>query len=108
MNTRPKQRPARLAEKLLLIRKRLGLSQNDLISLLGFQDEIIQAHVSAYERARENRVPPPGILLAYARCANVEMEVLVDDDLDLPEELPAAIRSGGIKRQSASRLRRKQ
>jgi transcriptional regulator with XRE-family HTH domain len=97
---RPKQKPERLAGKLLRVRQALGLSQNEMIKRLGFEGELIQAHVSAYERERENRVPPPGVLLQYARCANVEMDVLVDDSLDLPEELPSRIRSGGIKRLS--------
>jgi transcriptional regulator with XRE-family HTH domain len=85
----PRQKPARLAEKLLQIRTALGLSQNEIIRRMGFEGELIQAHISAYERKHENRVPPLGVVLQYARCAGVDMEVIVDDKLDLPEHLPA-------------------
>jgi transcriptional regulator with XRE-family HTH domain len=86
--SRPRQKPARLAEKLFHVRRALGLSQNEMIKRLGFEGELIQAHISAYERQRENRVPPLGVVLQYARCAGVEMEVLVDDNLELPHKLP--------------------
>lgn len=89
---RPRQKPARLAEKLLRIRTALGLSQNEMIRHLGFEGELIQAHISAYERRHENRIPPLGVVLQYARCAGVDMEVLVDDSVDLPDKLPTGIR----------------
>lgn len=98
---RPRQKPLRLAEKLLCIRTALGLSQNEMIRRLGFEGELIQAHISAYERRRENRVPPLGVVLQYARCAGVEMEVLVDDSFDLPETLPSIGVRG--KRKQASK-----
>ena len=84
----PRQKPRRLAEKLLHIRKALNLSQNEMIVRLGFSGELIQAHISAYERKRENRIPPLGVVLQYARCAGVTMEMIVDDSLDLPDKLP--------------------
>jgi transcriptional regulator with XRE-family HTH domain len=89
---RPRQKPLRLAEKLLRIRTALGLSQNEMIRRLGFEGELIQAHISAYERKRENRIPPLGVVLQYARCAGVEMEVLVDDEEELPNKLPGSRR----------------
>lgn len=89
----PRQKPLRLAEKLLRIRTALGLSQNEMIRRLGFEGELIQAHLSAYERKKENRIPPLGVVLQYARCAGLEMEVLVDDEIDLPEKLPAKPKS---------------
>jgi transcriptional regulator with XRE-family HTH domain len=85
----PRQKPTRLAEKLLRIRTELELSQNELIRALGFEGELIQAHISAYEREHENRIPPLGVVLQYARLAGVDMETLVDDKLDLPPRLPA-------------------
>lgn len=84
----PRQKPRRLAEKLLHIRKALNLSQNEMIARLGFSGELIQAHISAYERKRENRIPPLGVVLQYARCAGVTMEMIVDDSVDLPDKLP--------------------
>jgi hypothetical protein len=59
-----------------------------MIVRLGFSGELIQAHISAYERKRENRIPPLGVVLQYARCAGVTMEMIVDDSLDLPDKLP--------------------
>jgi transcriptional regulator with XRE-family HTH domain len=94
---RPRQKPIRLAKKLLRVRIALGLSQNEMIRQLGFEGELIQAHISAYERQRENRIPPLGVVLQYARCAGVEMEVLVDDRLDLPDKLPVNPKSSQSK-----------
>jgi transcriptional regulator with XRE-family HTH domain len=88
---RPRQKPLRLAEKLLRIRTALGLSQNEMIRRLGFDGELIQAHISAYERKRENRIPPLGVVLQYARCVGVGVEVLIDDDLELPDTLPVSL-----------------
>jgi transcriptional regulator with XRE-family HTH domain len=81
---RPK--PARLAEKLLQIRTALALSQNGLIKHLGIADTLIREDISEFERGR--REPPLPVLLKYARAAGVPMDVLVDDELDLPKKLP--------------------
>jgi transcriptional regulator with XRE-family HTH domain len=87
---RLRQRPARLAEKLRHVRQVMGLSQSEMIKRLGFEGELIQAHISAYERQGETgRVPPLGVVLAYARVAGIAMEELVDDGLNLPDKLPA-------------------
>jgi transcriptional regulator with XRE-family HTH domain len=94
MRRTSRQRPDRLAGKLLHIRTALGLSQNGMIRRLGFEDELTQGHISAYERQKENRVPPPGILLAYARAISTTgggefLEALLDDEMELPDLLPA-------------------
>lgn len=78
------QKPARLAEKLLEIRLRLELSQNGLIRFLGFNDELTQAEISAFERGV--RIPSLIILLRYARSVGINVEVLIDDELDLPNK----------------------
>ncbi|HEX8845126.1 MAG TPA: helix-turn-helix transcriptional regulator [Pyrinomonadaceae bacterium] len=95
-----------MAEKLRYIRSSLGLSQNEMIRRLGFSDELIQAHISAYEREHENRIPPLGVVLQYARCVRLPMEVLVDDEVDLPEKLPASLKSEGVKRKSPEAKKR--
>jgi transcriptional regulator with XRE-family HTH domain len=100
MGQSSRPRPARLAEKLLEIRVKLGLSQNELIGRLGLTEELTQARISAYERGV--REPPLLTLLEYARAANVSVEALIDDGLDLPERLPATPRSEGIRRKSKS------
>jgi len=99
-----RERPSRLAEKLLYIRKGLGLSQNGIISRMGLTDQIIQADISTYEL--DQREPPLRILLQYARAANVFVEALIDDELDLPENLPASTKSEGIRVKKAPRSRR--
>jgi len=85
---KPRQKPLRIAKKLRLIRTALGLSQNEMIRCLGFEGQLIQAHISAYERQHENRIPPLGVVLQYARAVNVPVEVLIDDEINLPKELP--------------------
>ncbi|MGB9181711.1 MAG: helix-turn-helix transcriptional regulator [Pyrinomonadaceae bacterium] len=78
-----RQKPKRFAEKLLQIRTALGLSQNELISRLGI--ELTQNRISEYELGRGE--PSLLVLLQYARAAGVVMDVLVDDELDLPSRL---------------------
>jgi transcriptional regulator with XRE-family HTH domain len=100
-----RRKPARLAEKLLQIRKALGLSQNGMIRRLGLGDELIQGTISAYELG--NREPSLIVLLQYSRVAGVYMESLVDDELDLPEKLPASPKSEGIRRPLPKKTRRR-
>ena len=87
MGRATKQKPARLAEKLLQIRLDLGLSQNELIRRMGLSDEILQGSISGYELG--TRVPPLTVLLEYARVAGICTDVLIDDDIDLPVKLPS-------------------
>jgi transcriptional regulator with XRE-family HTH domain len=103
MGRASRPRPLRLAEKLLQVRTALGLSQNGMIRRLGFVEEITQDYISAYERGV--REPPLPVLLQYARSANVLVEVLIDDELDLPEQLPPTARSEGVRRLSPSSKR---
>jgi transcriptional regulator with XRE-family HTH domain len=70
----------RLAEKLLQIREALGLSQQELAKRLG--NYRTHHHISKYERGKS--VPPIEVVLAYSRVANVQIEQIVDDDVDLP------------------------
>ena len=96
-----RERPARLAEKLLHIRKLLGLSQNGLIKRMGLAGEIVQADISTYEI--DQREPPLKVLLAYAHAANVSVEAVIDGELDLPEELPSKLKSEGIRRRASTK-----
>lgn len=97
--------PERLAEKLTQIRLGLELSQNELIKRLGLEDDLTQARISAYERSV--REPPLLVLLSYARVAGVYVDVLIDDELDLPLKLPARPTSEGTKRKNVSRSKAK-
>lgn len=85
MGRTSRRKPAHLGEKLLRIRQALGLSQNQLIRRLGFE-ELVQGTISAFESG--GREPSLLVLLAYARAAGVSVETLIDDDLNLPDRLP--------------------
>ena len=98
-------RPARLAEKLLQIRTALGLSQPDMFNRLGVEHLIDYTKISTYELGK--REPPLMVLLEYARVANVLMEVLADDNLNLPQTLPSPTRSEGVRRKSVARSKRR-
>lgn len=86
MARKPRPKPARLPQKLLQIRLALNLSQGGMLSRLGL-DELSRTTVSAYELGTGE--PPLPVLLAYARLAGVSTDALIDDELDLPEKLPA-------------------
>ncbi len=96
MGLTPRPKPARLPEKLLQIRIALGLSQNEMLRRLGQEDRTIRSTISGYERGE--REPPLPVLLEYARAANVYIDALVDDEVDLPNKLPCRRKSEGIKR----------
>jgi transcriptional regulator with XRE-family HTH domain len=82
--------PRRLAEKLYYIRRHLDLTQEQMVERLksklleSHKDELplYPGHISEYERGM--REPPLVVLLQYARLAQVPLENLVDDGLDLP------------------------
>lgn len=97
----PRRKPARLTEKLVRIRTALKLSQNGMVRHLGLDEEIVRETVSGYELGTIE--PPLPILLAYARAANIYVDALIDDDLDLPARLPSAKKSEGVKRVPAAR-----
>jgi transcriptional regulator with XRE-family HTH domain len=80
-------RPKRLGEKLRQVRIALGLSQTDLLRRLGYDGVLTYYRISNYELGTGE--PPLPVLLAYARLAGISTDVLIDDDLDLPEKLPA-------------------
>jgi transcriptional regulator with XRE-family HTH domain len=85
MGTRAREAPARLAEKLVQIREALGLSQDGMIRRMGVTEKITREDVSKYERGV--RQPSLLVVLEYARAADIAMEVLVDDSLELPKKL---------------------
>ncbi len=99
------RRSTRLGEKLLTIRKAVGLSQNGILRRLGLNDELTQAEWSAYERGV--RIPSLPVLLMIAELAGVWMDVLVNDDLDLPEKLPANPKSEGVRSTPAPKSKSK-
>jgi len=89
-SARPK--PKRLAEKLLQIRLNLygGLSQNELIRRMNLENEIEQERISKYERGVLE--PPLPILVAYSDVANIFVEYIIRDELNLPKKLPSRMK----------------
>lgn len=104
MGKTPRLKPARLSAKLLQIRRELQLSQNEMIRRMNFNEVLVQASISGYESG--TREPPLPVLLRYARAANIYVDVLVDDELDLPDKLPSATKHAGVKGTSAAKKRR--
>jgi transcriptional regulator with XRE-family HTH domain len=93
--------PKRLPEKLLRIRTLLGLTQEQLADRLSHVPAPPQSgQISRFEQGK--REPSLLVLLAYARLAGVSLDLLVDDDLDLPTRLrrspTKAVVSSGKKR----------
>lgn len=93
MGKAARQRPARLAQKLVTIRIALGLSQNGMVRRLGLEGELLREDISRFERGVGGE-PPLGILLRYARVISATgrgefLEALIDDEMDLPEIMPA-------------------
>jgi transcriptional regulator with XRE-family HTH domain len=101
--SRPK--PARVAEKLVEIRRKLGLSQNEIISRMGLTGEIAREEISKFERGV--RVPPLPVLLGYAQAAGLYVDALIDDDVNLPDRIPCTPKHIGIKRTAARKGLRK-
>ncbi len=91
-------KPTRLAEKLLQIRLALNLSQTDLLRKLGLEEDYFYTIISKNELG--TREPTLIELLGYARLANVYVEVLIDDALDLPDEIPSPKKHEGIQQKN--------
>jgi transcriptional regulator with XRE-family HTH domain len=95
-----RMRPARLPEKILKIREALGETQEGMVRRLGFK-EITREYISGFERG--TREPPLPVLLRIANLAGVYVEVLIDDEVELPEALPAKPKSVGVQRRSLTK-----
>lgn len=88
MGSAKRIRPKRLGEKLLAIRNNFDCSLTQMSEKLsGNEIKVSRTVISAYEL--NDREPPLPVLLAYARLANVYVEILIDDRLDLPDRIPA-------------------
>jgi transcriptional regulator with XRE-family HTH domain len=94
-------KPKRLSAKLAQIRAAFGLSQTEMVKHLGLDDVIYRSNLGGYEIGE--RVPPLPVLLRYAEAAGVCLDVLANDDLDLPDKLPSSPSHTGGARLSASR-----
>ncbi|HEX7318578.1 MAG TPA: hypothetical protein VF297_32015 [Pyrinomonadaceae bacterium] len=101
-----------MSEKLVRIRAALGLSQNEMVRRLGLEGQLLREDVSRFERGIGGE-PPLGLLLRYARVISTTghgefLEALIDDDLDLPEKLPADPQRGVLRRKRSKTARTKE
>jgi transcriptional regulator with XRE-family HTH domain len=93
--------PSELGRKLLRIRQSFDFTQSELLRELqkfGDFSSLTQNIISDFERNR--REPPPMVLYAYAQLANVYIEALINDKVELPEKLPAIPKSEGITKKN--------
>ena len=80
-------RPKRLGGKLRKIRAGLNLTLEQMIERLDYKDSpVYPTNISAMERGE--REPPLLLLLAYARLVGISTDVLIDDNLELPNRFP--------------------
>lgn len=89
-----RKRPAHLHSKLLEIRLRLNESQNGMLRRMGLEDEFKREYVSKWERGLLE--PPLHVLVAFSEVAQIYLEVLVKDSLELPLEIPSRTKSMGL------------
>lgn len=90
--------PKRLGAKLRQIRYKMGLTQEEMLKRLNLPPVITQTTISAYER--NAKLPPYFVLARYGDIANIWIDVLVRDSLDLPEKVPSPtkVKHGGIEK----------
>lgn len=108
MGSRKRPRAERLHEKLRQIRQAYGLSQAEMISRLGLNEELKQSDISAFERDPDDkwsREPALPHLLRYARVVGVNVEVLIDDELELPDKLAPDPMHGVVRRERSTRTK---
>jgi transcriptional regulator with XRE-family HTH domain len=94
MGRNPRRKQRRLGDKLQQIRLSLDLSQNELLRQLGVNEKFTRTNISNYELGQ--REPPLYVLLQYAHLAGVCLDVLVDDDLEVPTRLPSVPTHRGV------------
>lgn len=88
MGTRhPRPQPERLAEKLRLLRIQFGYTLEEMAQALSRvkKSPPNKSHIHRFEGGI--REPSLLVLLEYSRIAGVSLEVLVDDELELPLKL---------------------
>ncbi len=76
-----RNKPVLLSHKLLAIRKRLRMSQTEMARALELK--VHYSAVSNFELG--TREPDLLIVLRYARLAGITMEMIVDDQINLPD-----------------------
>lgn len=93
MGTKRRPQPERLAEKLRLIRTKLGLTQEEMVKRLDYRKSpLYPSQISLFEQGK--REPPLLVLLQYARVISITgggelLEAILDDEMELPDPLPS-------------------
>lgn len=88
---RARPKPANFHAKLKQIRQALGYSQNEMLRALGLAEKSNRSLISGFELGTKE--PNLLVILNYARLANLSTDYLLDDELNLPDELPALMTS---------------
>lgn len=101
MGRASRETPKRLGEKLLQIRTKLGLSQDGMLRRLGLAQEYGRHYISGFETGE--REPSLLVLLKYSDVAKVWINALVDDEVNLPIEIPSHSMSAGMHRRRAAK-----
>lgn len=107
MGRQRRPRPRRLATKLRQIRTSLGLTQEQMFERLGDTGTSLRSgHIGEFETDR--REPNLLVILAYARVISTTgggefLEALLDDDIHLPDKLPANFKSKQGKRKDTQK-----
>jgi transcriptional regulator with XRE-family HTH domain len=103
MGRSSRPQPRRLGEKLRQIRGALNLTLEQIIEWLDYKaSPIYPTNISAMERGE--REPPLILLLAYARLVGISTDILIDDELELPEKLASNSARGLVKHASRSKV----
>ena len=89
-----------------MIRLGLNLSENQILERLGFSNHLFRSNVSHIRIRVWTSCSISAGAPEYARLANVDVTVLIDDDLDLPENIPNPTKSEGISRRAPRRKTR--
>ena len=95
MGKNPRRRQRHLPDKLRQIRESLKLSQNEILLRMGLGEELTRNIISNYEHG--HREPPLYVLLEYAALAGVCLDVLVNDNFEMPKQLPSVPTHRGAK-----------
>lgn len=101
MGRASRRKPSRIGEKLLQIRTALGLSQDGMLRRLGLAEEYERHYVSGFETGE--REPSLPVLLRYSEVSKVWINALIDDDVDLPKEIPRSEMHSGVRRRASKR-----
>lgn len=86
-------RPKRIQEKVCVIRQKLAITQDELAARLikhGAEETTHSGYIADFETGK--RAPSLLGVLAYAKLIGVCADVLLDDEIELPEKLPSKVK----------------